>query len=64
MSFRLSVLKTNVTKTFIIVAFISFADLKNENRLLLKIDKIFTRLFFIKDFSEFNFLREIIMIII
>ena len=61
MSLRLNVLKINVIKTFIIVA---FASLKDENRLLLKINKIFTRLFLIKGFFEFNFLREFITIMI
>ena len=56
MSLKLNVLKTNVTKTFIIVVFIFSAVLKNENRLLSKVNKMFTRLFLIKDF----FLREII----
>ena len=63
MSFRLSALKTNVTKTFIIIAFIFFAVL-NENRLLLKINKMFIRLFFYKGFFEFGFLYEIMTIII
>ena len=49
MSLRLSVLKINVIKTFIIVAFVSFATL-NENRLLSKINKMFIRLFFYKRF--------------
>ena len=61
MSLKLSVLKTNVIKTFIIV---TFASLKNENRLLLKINKMFTRLFLIKGFFEFNFLREFIITMI
>ena len=59
MSLKLNVLKTNVIKTFIIVTFISSATL-NENRLLSKINKIFTRLFLIKGFFEFGFLCEII----
>ena len=64
MNLRLSVLKANVIKTFIIVIFVFFATL-NENRLLLKINKIlFTRLFLIKGFFEFDFLREIITTII
>ena len=54
MSLKLSALKTNVIKTFIIAAFVS---LKNENRLLSKINKVFTRLFPIKFFFEFDFLR-------
>ena len=61
MSFKLNVLKINVTKTFIIVIFVS---LKNENHLLLKINKMFTRFFFIKGFFKFNFLREFITMII
>ena len=61
MNLKLNILKINVIKTFIIVAFIFFATLKNENRLLLKINKMFTRLFLIKDFFEFDFLREIII---
>ena len=63
MSLRLNVLKTNVIKIFIIVAFVSFATL-NEDRLLSKINKMFIRLFFIKDFFEFGFLYEIITIMI
>ena len=59
MNLRLNVLKINVIKTFIIIAFVFFAAL-NENRLLSKINKMFTRLFFIKDFFEFGFLCEII----
>ena len=59
MSLRLNALKINVIKTFIIVTFVSFATL-NENRLLSKINKMFTRLFLIKSFFEFDFLREII----
>ena len=58
MSFKLNALKTNVIKIFIIIIFVSFVAL-NENRLLLKINKMFTRLFLIKDFFEFNFLYEI-----
>ena len=58
MSLRLSALKTNVIKTFIIVAFVSFAAL-NEDRLLSKINKIFIRLFLIKGFFELDFLYEI-----
>ena len=57
MSLKLNVLKTNVTETFIIVTFVF---LKNENRLLSKINKMFTHLFLIKDFFEFDFLREFI----
>ena len=60
MSLRLSVLKAGVIKTFIIVIFVSFVTL-NENRLLSKINKMFTRLFLIKGFFEFGFLCEIIM---
>ena len=63
MSFKLNILKISVTKTFIIIIFVFFATL-NENRLLLKINKMFTRFFFIKGFFEFNFLREIITIMI
>ena len=63
MNLKLNVLKTNVIKIFIIVIFVSFAIL-NENRLLLKINKMFTRFFLIKDFFEFGFLREIIIITI
>ena len=63
MSFRLSVLKASVTKIFIIVAFVFFAALY-ENRLLLKINKVFTLFFLIKGFFEFDFLCEVIMIII
>ena len=63
MSLRLNVLKINVIKTFIIVAFV-FSVTLNENRLLLKINKMFTRFFLIKDFFEFGFLREIMMMII
>ena len=59
MSLRLSALKTSVIKTFIIAAFVFFVTL-NENRLLSKINKIFARLFFIKDFFGFDFLCEII----
>ena len=60
MSFKLNILKINVIKTFIIIAFVFFVIL-NENRLLSKINKMFTRLFLIKDFFEFDFLREIII---
>ena len=63
MSLKLNILKINVIKTFIIVIFISSAAL-NENRLLSKINKMFTRLFFIKGFFEFGFLCEIIITII
>ena len=64
MSLKLNVLKINVIKIFIIVIFVFFAILKNENRLLLKINKMFTRFFFIKSFFELDFLREVIMIMI
>ena len=57
MSLRLNALKTNVIKTFIIVAFVFSAVLKNEDRLLSKINRVFARFFFIKSF----FLREVIM---
>ena len=60
MSLKLSVLKTNVIKTFIIVIFVFSAALKNEDRLLSKINKMFTRFFLVKDFLKFDFLREII----
>ena len=63
MSFKLNALKTNVIKTFIIAVFVSFAAL-NENRLLLKVNKMFTRLFLIKGFFEFGFLCEIMTITI
>ena len=63
MSLRLNALKTNIIKTFIIIAFVSSAAL-NENRLLSKINKMFIRLFLIKDFFEFDFLREIIIMMI
>ena len=63
MSFKLNALKTNVIKTFIIITFVSFATL-NENHLLLKINKMFTRLFLIKGFFEFDFLYKIITITI
>ena len=59
MSLRLNVLKIGVIETFIIIIFVSFAAL-NENRLLSKINKMFTRLFFIKGFFELGFLCEII----
>ena len=58
MSFKLSVLKAGVIKTFIIIAFVFFVAL-NENRLLSKINKIFARLFLIKGFFEFDFLYKI-----
>ena len=61
MSFKLNILKTNVIKTFIIIIFVFFITLKNEDRLLSKINKMFARFFFIKSFFEFGFLREIIM---
>ena len=64
MSFRLNILKTNVTKTFIIITFVFSAALKNENSLLSKINKVFARLFLIKDFFKFDFLREIMTITI
>ena len=57
MSLKLSVLKTDVTETFIIAVFVFSAALKDENRLLSKINKVFTLLFLIKVF----FLREIII---
>ena len=57
MSLRLNALKTDVIKTFIIVVFIFSAALKNEDRLLSEINKMFTRLFLIRGF----FLYEIIM---
>ena len=60
MNLKLNILKTDVIKTFIIIAFVFFAAL-NENRLLSKINKMFTRLFLIKDFFEFGFLCEIII---
>ena len=63
MSLRLNALKANVIKTFIIVIFVFFAAL-NENRLLLKINKMFARLFLIKDFFEFDFLCEIMIMMI
>ena len=63
MSLRLNVLKTSVIKTFIIIAFVFFAIL-NENRLLSKINKMFIRFFFIKDFFELDFLCEIMTIMI
>ena len=56
MSLRLNALKTNVIKTFIIAAFVFSTALKNENRLLSKINKMFARFFLIKGF----FLREVI----
>ena len=58
MSLKLNTLKTDVIKTFIIVAFVSSATL-NENRLLSKINKVFARLFLIEDFFELDFLYEI-----
>ena len=64
MSLRLSALKINIIKIFIVVIFVFFAVLKDENRLLLKINKMFARLFFIKGFFEFDFLREIMIITI
>ena len=60
MSLKLSALKIGVIKIFIIAVFVSFAAL-NENRLLSKINKMFTRLFLIKGFFEFDFLCEVIM---
>ena len=63
MNFKLSALKVDIIKTFIIIAFASFAAL-NENRLLLKINKVFTRLFLIRGFFEFDFLYKIITMII
>ena len=63
MSLRLNALKINVIKIFIIVTFVSFVAL-NEDRLLSKINKIFTRLFLIKGFFEFNFLREVMITMI
>ena len=60
MSFRLNALKTDVTGTFIIVAFVSSAALKNEDRLLSEVNKMFTRFFLIKGF----FLREVMTITI
>ena len=59
MSFKLNVSKTNVTETFIIVIFVFFVILKDENRLLSKVNKMFIRLFFIKGFFEFNLLCEV-----
>ena len=63
MSLRLSALKADVTKIFIIVIFVSFAAL-NEDRLLSEINKMFIRLFLIEGFFEFDFLREIMTITI
>ena len=63
MNLKLSALKTNVIKTFIIVTFVSFAVL-NENYLLLKVNKMFVRLFFIEGFFELDFLCEIMTIMI
>ena len=63
MNLKLNVLKAGVIRTFIIITFISFAAL-NENRLLLKINKVFARFFLIKGFFEFDFLYEIITTII
>ena len=54
MSLRLSALETGVTETFIIAAFVSSAALKDEDRLLSEINRMFARLFFIKGF----FLRK------
>ena len=59
MSLRLNILKINVIRIFIIIAFVSFVAL-NEDRLLSKINKMFTRLFLIEGFFEFGFLCEII----
>ena len=58
MSLRLSALKAGVIKIFIIVAFVFSAAL-NEDRLLSKVNKMFTRLFLIKGFFELGFLYEI-----
>ena len=63
MSLKLSALKIGVIKIFIIAVFVSFAAL-NENRLLSKINKMFTRLFLIKGFFEFDFLYKIMIITI
>ena len=63
MSLRLNVLKVNVIKIFIIIAFISSATL-NEDRLLSKVNKMFTRFFLIKGFFELDFLCEIIITMI
>ena len=61
MSFKLNILKINVIKTFIIIIFVFFAILKDENHLLSKINKMFTCFFFIKGFFELGFLCEIII---
>ena len=63
MSLRLNVLKISVIKTFIIIAFVFFVTL-NEDRLLSKVNKIFARFFFIEGFFEFDFLCEIMMMMI
>ena len=63
MSLRLNALKIDVIKTFIIVIFV-FSVTLNENCLLSKINKVFTRFFLIKGFFEFGFLYEIITITI
>ena len=60
MSLKLNALKTNVIKTFIIVIFIFSAALKDEDHLLSKINKVFTRFFLIKGFFELDFLYKII----
>ena len=60
MNFKLNILKTSVIKTFIIVVFVFSAVLKNENRLLSKINKVFTRLFFIKGFFLYKTITTMI----
>ena len=57
MNFKLGALKADVTETFIIAAFVFSAALKNEDRLLSEVNKVFTRLFLIGGF----FLREIMI---
>ena len=64
MSLKLNILKINVINTFIIVIFVFFIVIKDEDRLLSKINKMFTRFFLIKGFFEFDFLCEIITMII
>ena len=64
MSLRLNVLKADVIDTFIIAAFVFSAVIKNEDRLLSEINKMFIRFFLIKGFFGLGFLCEIITMMI
>ena len=64
MSLRLGVLKAGVIGIFITVAFVFSVVMKDEDRLLSEVNKVFARLFLIGGFFELDFLCEIMMITI